>query len=315
MVAADGASSAVRAARAGDFGPSLDPRYCRYMWLGTDLVFDAFKFFIEETPARACSRLTRIPTTRDEHVHRREREEIWRRAGLDAVPAGPLPPGVSDDGQRPVLRRELFADALEGHELFANNSKWINFTTVRNAAGARTTWSCSATPPTPPTSRSARGPSWPWRTRSRWPGRFARCGVDDVAGALRPTRPSAVRSSRAPSVPPRPRWSGSRGSPLRRPGPDAVRLQPADPQPPRHLRQPAPARPGVRRSRSSDADGTATARRCSPRSRLRGLELPNRVIVSPMDMYSAVRMGRPRTSTSSISAPARWAARRWSTPR
>ncbi|HZE06290.1 MAG TPA: bifunctional salicylyl-CoA 5-hydroxylase/oxidoreductase, partial [Solirubrobacteraceae bacterium] len=48
VVGADGASSAVRAARAADFGPSLDPRHCRYMWMGTDLVFDAFKFFIAE---------------------------------------------------------------------------------------------------------------------------------------------------------------------------------------------------------------------------------------------------------------------------
>ena len=50
IVAADGASSAVRAAREDDFAPSLDPRFCKYMWLGTDLVFDAFKFYIEETP-------------------------------------------------------------------------------------------------------------------------------------------------------------------------------------------------------------------------------------------------------------------------
>src|ERR1700733_12909695 len=49
VVGADGASSAVRAARAGDFQPTLDPRHCRYMWMGTDLVFDAFKFFIAET--------------------------------------------------------------------------------------------------------------------------------------------------------------------------------------------------------------------------------------------------------------------------
>ena len=43
--------------------------------------------------------------------------------------------------------------------------------------------------------------------------------------------------------------------------------------------------------------------------RLRGLTLPNRVVVSPMDMYSAVD-GTPATSTSSISARGRWAARR-----
>ncbi len=62
IVGADGASSAVRAARAEDFVPSLDPRFCRYMWLGTDLVFDAFKFFIVET-STVSSRPTRIPTT------------------------------------------------------------------------------------------------------------------------------------------------------------------------------------------------------------------------------------------------------------
>src|SRR5206468_3300597 len=50
IVGADGASSTVRAAMYRDFVPSLEPRHCRYMWLGTDLVFDAFKFFIRETP-------------------------------------------------------------------------------------------------------------------------------------------------------------------------------------------------------------------------------------------------------------------------
>ncbi len=28
--------------------------------------------------------------------------------------------------------QELFADVLDGHEVMANNSRWINFTTVRN---------------------------------------------------------------------------------------------------------------------------------------------------------------------------------------
>ena len=48
IVGADGASSAVRTAMARDFVPTLDRRHCRYIWLGTDLVFDAFKFFIAE---------------------------------------------------------------------------------------------------------------------------------------------------------------------------------------------------------------------------------------------------------------------------
>ena len=49
VVGADGVNSTVRARYEEHFRPSLDPRRSKYMWLGTDLVFDAFKFFIAET--------------------------------------------------------------------------------------------------------------------------------------------------------------------------------------------------------------------------------------------------------------------------
>jgi anthraniloyl-CoA monooxygenase len=131
IVAADGASSAVRAARENDFGPSLDPRFCKYMWLGTDLAFDAFKFYIEETPY-GVFQAHGYPYSREMSTFIVEtNEETWRRAGLDAVPADSLAPGVSDEASVD-FSRELFADALGGHQLFANNSKWINFVTVRN---------------------------------------------------------------------------------------------------------------------------------------------------------------------------------------
>ena len=58
-------------------------------------------------------------------------EETWRRAGLDH--AGDLRPGESD-GDSIAFCEELFADVLDGHRLIGNNSKWINFVTVRNAA-------------------------------------------------------------------------------------------------------------------------------------------------------------------------------------
>ena len=46
VVAADGVNSAIRARYAGAFGPDIDQRVNKYIWLGTDLVFDAFKFYI-----------------------------------------------------------------------------------------------------------------------------------------------------------------------------------------------------------------------------------------------------------------------------
>src|ERR1700688_2529616 len=50
VVGADGVNSATRARYAETFHPTLDVRQCKFMWLGTDLVFDAFKFYIVETP-------------------------------------------------------------------------------------------------------------------------------------------------------------------------------------------------------------------------------------------------------------------------
>src|SRR5260370_30160286 len=50
VVAADGASSALRAEAAEAFRPDLDVRLCRYMWLGTVRVFGAFAFCDEQTP-------------------------------------------------------------------------------------------------------------------------------------------------------------------------------------------------------------------------------------------------------------------------
>jgi anthraniloyl-CoA monooxygenase len=49
VVASDGLNSAVRTKYADHFRPSLDVRRCRYMWLGTDTVFEAFTFDVRET--------------------------------------------------------------------------------------------------------------------------------------------------------------------------------------------------------------------------------------------------------------------------
>src|SRR5690349_17626706 len=50
VLAADGANSPIRSAYAGVFQPTLDRRRNKYMWLGIDLVFEAFQFYIKQTP-------------------------------------------------------------------------------------------------------------------------------------------------------------------------------------------------------------------------------------------------------------------------
>ncbi|MGW3428485.1 bifunctional salicylyl-CoA 5-hydroxylase/oxidoreductase [Streptomyces melanosporofaciens] len=131
VVGADGVNSSVRAAHADVFRPSLDRRHSKYMWLGTDRVFEAFQFFVEQTEW-GVMQVHGYPYSDTGSTFIVEMpEDVWRRAGFDAIDRAGGAPGASDE--RAVARvRELFADALDGHRLFANNSKWLNFTTVRN---------------------------------------------------------------------------------------------------------------------------------------------------------------------------------------
>ena len=131
VVAADGVNSLVRTKYADHFQPTLDVRRCRYMWLGTDKVFEAFTFDILETP-HGVMQMHGYPfdahgSTFIVEMH----DDVWRRAGFDKVPAQELAPGESDEASVAAVR-ELFAASLGGHEVLANNSRWVSFTTVRN---------------------------------------------------------------------------------------------------------------------------------------------------------------------------------------
>ena len=132
VIAADGMNSATRARFAGTFAPDLERRRCRYIWLGTDLVFDAFKFYILDTPA-GVMQVHGYPYSDHASTFILEmHEDVWRRAGFAALAAGNLAPGQSDE--RSIERiRGLCADVLDGHELVANNSRWTSFATVRCA--------------------------------------------------------------------------------------------------------------------------------------------------------------------------------------
>ncbi|RJN32437.1 bifunctional salicylyl-CoA 5-hydroxylase/oxidoreductase [Nesterenkonia natronophila] len=130
VLAADGANSQVRAAYADDFRPQLDRRRNKFMWLGTDQVFEAFKFFIKETKW-GVMQVHGYPFSDKRSTFIVEmHEDVWRRAGFDSTEDTVFPPGVSDD-QAVDRLREIFAEELAGYELITNNSKWINFGTVR----------------------------------------------------------------------------------------------------------------------------------------------------------------------------------------
>jgi anthraniloyl-CoA monooxygenase len=131
VIAADGVNSGIRHRYADSFKPTLDVRASKYMWLGTDLVFEAFKFFIKETDY-GVMQIHGYPYSDQGSTFIVEMHpEVWERAGFNASSQKIFPPGVSDEASIAKIR-EIFADELQGHEVLSNNSKWINFTTVRN---------------------------------------------------------------------------------------------------------------------------------------------------------------------------------------
>ncbi|MFD7077800.1 bifunctional salicylyl-CoA 5-hydroxylase/oxidoreductase [Nocardioides sp. NPDC059952] len=120
VLAADGVNSAVRTKYADRFGPSLDRRRNKYIWFGTDLVFEAFQFNVLQTEFGTMQIHGYPFSERGSTFIVEMREEVWRRAGLDRT----------EDAVDRIA--EIFADELRGHAILTNNSRWISFQTVRN---------------------------------------------------------------------------------------------------------------------------------------------------------------------------------------
>lgn len=134
VVAADGLNSAIRRRYAEVFQPELDVRKSKYIWLAVDEAYEAFRFIIKDTE-HGVMQVHAYPYNAGESTFIVEMHpDVWERAGFAefAADTADALPGVSD--QRSVdLLSTLFADELGSSRLLTNNSRWITFTTVRNA--------------------------------------------------------------------------------------------------------------------------------------------------------------------------------------
>ena len=126
VVAADGINSRVRSRYAETFQPEIELRRCRYVWLGTHKRFEAFTFAFEETPWGWFQA----------HAYRFDHgtstfivetpEEVWKAAGLDRM------------GKEEAIAfcERLFARYLDGNPLISNaahlrgSAQWIRFPRV-----------------------------------------------------------------------------------------------------------------------------------------------------------------------------------------
>ncbi|HZY99586.1 MAG TPA: bifunctional salicylyl-CoA 5-hydroxylase/oxidoreductase [Candidatus Baltobacteraceae bacterium] len=129
LIGADGINSRVRQTYSSTFRPDLDRRLCRFVWLGTTWPIDAFTFLFEETEHGWFT----------VHAYRFDeqlstfivecREETWLAHGLDAA----------GTDETIAFCERMFGQYLQGHELMANSAHlrgrdWLNFTRVSNDA-------------------------------------------------------------------------------------------------------------------------------------------------------------------------------------
>ncbi|MFD7553971.1 bifunctional salicylyl-CoA 5-hydroxylase/oxidoreductase [Streptomyces sp. NPDC059835] len=122
VVAADGVHSAVREAGAAHHRPSVTPGRCRYIWLAADFAFEAFRFEIAETE-HGVMQLHAYPYSADSSTVIVEmREEVWRAAGFD----------LCDETESAARCAKTFSEALHGRPLRGNRSAWTRFRTVVN---------------------------------------------------------------------------------------------------------------------------------------------------------------------------------------
>ena len=127
VIAADGANSRFRDAHMQAFGVDIDVRANKFVWLGTSKVFDAFTFAFEETEhgwiwAHAYRFAPDCSTFIVECS-----EETWRSFGFDRM----------SQAESIAACETLFAKYLDGHKLESNASHlvgsaaWLNFRRIK----------------------------------------------------------------------------------------------------------------------------------------------------------------------------------------
>ena len=126
IVVGDGANSPTRRKHAAAFGTTLENRRNRYVWLGTHQRFEAFTFAFEETP-HGWFQVHAYQFDADTGTVIVEcREETWRAAGLD----------TATPDESVAFCERLFGQYLGGHQLLNNAqhlaSPWMTFVQVNN---------------------------------------------------------------------------------------------------------------------------------------------------------------------------------------
>jgi len=129
VVAADGTGSKIRQQLEADLGVQVETATAKFIWFGTDYLFDGLTFVHERSPDGVFA-VHGYPISDAVSTFIVETDEAsWRRAGLDEFDVT-APPGASDLVTKDYLEK-LFAEQIDGKRLLTNNSRWGNFRTRR----------------------------------------------------------------------------------------------------------------------------------------------------------------------------------------
>jgi anthraniloyl-CoA monooxygenase len=121
LVAADGANSRVREQYAASFKPEIDWRPNKFSWMGSTRPLDAFNFFFRETEHGIfIAHCYQYEVGRSTWVMETD-PETFISAGLDRL----------DEQQSARYLEQVFAAELHGHKLITNRSVWRSFPTIR----------------------------------------------------------------------------------------------------------------------------------------------------------------------------------------
>lgn len=128
VIACDGINSRIRQRYAEVFEPDIVTRPNRYIWLGTTRLFDAFNFLFKKTEhGWFQAHVYKFDDSTTTFIVETP-EEVWRAHGLDRA----------DTEQSIAFCEALFREHLQGHPLMSNarhlrGSAWLNFQRIRCA--------------------------------------------------------------------------------------------------------------------------------------------------------------------------------------
>ncbi len=122
VIAADGRNSLTRELYAETFKPQTESGNARYIWFGTDKVYDAFTFVFQETAAGLLqAHAYPFDATTSTFIVECN-ETTWQKAGLQEL----------SEEESVQFCEEVFSSHLGIHRLLPNRSSWLTFETLKN---------------------------------------------------------------------------------------------------------------------------------------------------------------------------------------